>query len=171
MSNWGEQAGDLSNVATLTWPQSARLRCRNNCAAMQKRNRPRGAESVMEDSQRMPREEPAVSTERAYSPHYLTALSGMVVASHELVVGIQAITAEMLAFWQSRMKEGMVTVQRLLQCSSAEGALEIHLDYAKGALQAYLDQTAKIGAVTAHSLARPRGTERPESKEAIASSG
>lgn len=125
----------------------------------------------MEDSQRIPGEEPAVPTEHAHGPHHLTALSGMVVASHELVVGVQAVTAEMLAFWQSRMKEGMVTVQRLLQCSSAEGALEIHLDYAKGALQAYLDQTVKIGSVTAQSLARPHGIVRPVSGEAIASSG
>ena len=125
----------------------------------------------MEDSQRIPGEEPTGSTEHAHAAHHLTALSDMVVASHELVVGVQAVTAEMLAFWQSRMKEGMVTAQRLLQCRCAESALEIHLDYAKGALQAYLDQSAKIGSVTAQSLARPRGTVRPVSKGAIASSG
>jgi hypothetical protein len=77
---------------------------------------------------------------------------GMMTAGHALVVVCQMVTAEVLAFWQSRLKEGLGTGHRLLECRSPEGALEIQLDYAKAALQAYVDQAAKIATVTVRSL-------------------
>jgi hypothetical protein len=114
-----------------------------------------------------PRKERPVA-ERAPASFYVSGFNGMVAASHELVVGAQAITAEMLAFWQSRVKEGMVAVQRLLECRSVESAVEIHLDHAKGALQAYLDQFAKIGFAATRSPARPHATVKPGSEDAMA---
>jgi hypothetical protein len=121
----------------------------------------------MDSHEVTPGKEP-VATERAHAALYVSGFNGMVAASHELVVGAQAITAEMLAFWQSRVKEGMVAVQRLLECRSVESAVEIHLDHAKGALQAYLDQSAKIGAAATRSLARPHAIVKPVSEEALA---
>jgi hypothetical protein len=58
----------------------------------------------------------------------------------------------MLAFWQSRLKDGLATGQRLLECGSPQGALEIQLDYTKAALQAYLDQSTKITGLLTHAL-------------------
>ena len=115
-----------------------------------------------------PRKERPVATERAHAALCASEFNAMVAASHELVVGAQAITAEMLAFWQSRVKEGMVAVQRLLECRSVESAVEIHLDHAKGALQAYLDQFAKVGAVATRSLAHPHAIVKPGREEAMA---
>jgi hypothetical protein len=71
-------------------------------------------------------------------------------AGHALIDGAQTVNAEMLAFWQSRLKDGLATGQRLLESGSAEGAWEIQLDYAKAALQAYVDQSTRI----AHLLTR-----------------
>lgn len=71
-------------------------------------------------------------------------LQALLLAGQALIDGCQAVNAEMLAFWQSRLKHGLATGGRLLECTSAESALEIQLDYAKAALQAYLDQSARI---------------------------
>lgn len=80
---------------------------------------------------------------------------------HALIDGCHAVNGEMLAFWQSRLKDGLATGQRLLECSSAEAALEIQLDYAKAALQAYLDQCAKISGLITQSFlpAKPSSRE------------
>jgi hypothetical protein len=78
---------------------------------------------------------------------------GMVTAGHALVIVCQMVTAEALAFWQSRLKEGLVTGHRLLECRSTEAALEIQLEHARVSLQAYVDQTAKIAAVAVGALA------------------
>lgn len=71
-------------------------------------------------------------------------LHALMLAGHALIDGCQAVNAEMLAFWQSRLKDSLATGGRLLECTSAESALEIQLDYAKAALQAHLDQSARI---------------------------
>ena len=85
---------------------------------------------------------------------YADGFNTLMAASHALIDGCHAVSVEMLAFWQSRIKEGLATGQRLLECDSAEGALEIEIEYAKGALQAYLDQSAKIGDLVSRSLTR-----------------
>jgi hypothetical protein len=94
---------------------------------------------------------------------YAAGFNRLVSAGHALIDGCQAVSAEMLAFWQSRLKEDLATGQRLLECASAEGALEIQLEYAKAALQAYADQSARIGALASRSLARMCEPARPAS--------
>ena len=67
----------------------------------------------------------------------------------------------MLAFWQSRLKEALATGRHLLECDSPAGALEIQLEYAKAAFQAYADQSARAGDLAARSLARLCEPVRP----------
>jgi hypothetical protein len=56
----------------------------------------------------------------------------------------------LLDVWQSRVKDGLATGQRLLESGSPQSALEIQLDYAKAALQAYTDQSTKIAGLLSH---------------------
>src|SRR5918992_1099046 len=81
---------------------------------------------------------------------YTSELNAFMSAGQALLDGSQAIHAEMLAFWQSRLKDGLATGQRLLESGSPQSALEIQLDYAKAALQAYTDQSAKIAGLLSH---------------------
>ena len=79
-------------------------------------------------------------------------MNALILAGHALVDGGQAINAEQLAFWQSRLKEDLATGQRLLECGSAENAWQIQLEYAQSALQAYVDQSTKVAGLIAHAL-------------------
>jgi hypothetical protein len=92
---------------------------------------------------------------------YAEGISTLMAAGQALIGGCQAVSAEMLAFWQSRLKEGLTTGQRLIACDSAEAALEIQMDYARTALQAYLDQSAKIGDLVSRSLSQGFLPEKP----------
>jgi hypothetical protein len=85
---------------------------------------------------------------------YAAGLTGLVSAQDVLIDGCHAVSTEMLAFWQSRLKESMATGQRLLECDSPERALEVQLEYVKAALQAYVDESAKLGDLLSRSLAR-----------------
>jgi hypothetical protein len=105
--------------------------------------------------------EPIVEAERDQAALYAAGFNGLVSAGHALIDDYHAVSMEMLAFWQSRLKEGIATGQRLLACDSAEGALEVQLDYAKTAIQAYVDQSAKIGHLLSRSLARSAEPGRP----------
>lgn len=80
-------------------------------------------------------------------------LQRLMLAGHALMDSWQEVNAEMLAFSQSRIKAGVATTGRLLGCTSLEGAWEIQLDYARTALQAYRDQSAKISGLAMRSLA------------------
>jgi hypothetical protein len=92
---------------------------------------------------------------------FAAGFNSLVSARHALIDCCQAVSGEMLAFWQSRLKEGLATGQRLLECGSAESALEVQVDYAKAALQAYVDQSAKIGDLASRSLTRMCEPARP----------
>ena len=100
----------------------------------------------------IPKARPAAELDQAAL--YAAGFNRLVSAGHGLIDGYQAVSAEMLAFWQSRLKEGLAIGQRLLECDSVEGALEVQLDYAKAAIQAYVDQAAKIGDLASRSLVR-----------------
>ncbi len=113
---------------------------------------PTGATHVMDTQQVTPIAQTATATARDDAAHYTSDLSALMSAGQALVDGCQAINAEMLAFWQSRLKDGLATGQRLLECGSPQTALEIQLDYAKTALQAYLDQSTKIVGLLSHAL-------------------
>jgi hypothetical protein len=82
--------------------------------------------------------------------NYTSELNAFMSAGQALLDGCQAVHAEMLAFWQSRLKDGLATGQRLLESGSPQSALEIQLDYAKAALQAYTDQSTKIAGLLSH---------------------
>ena len=108
----------------------------------------------MDSEQVTPMIEPTVEAERDRAALYAAGFNGLVSAGHALIDDYHAVSMEMLAFWQSRLKEGIATGQRLLACDSAESALEVQLDYAKAAIQAYVDQSAKVGDLVSRSLAR-----------------
>ena len=58
----------------------------------------------------------------------------------------------LLAFLQSRAKEALAAGQRLAECGSPQSALEIQLDFAREALQAYADQFHTLGRITSAAL-------------------
>jgi Phasin protein len=84
----------------------------------------------------------------------------------------QAINAEMLASWQSRLKAGLAVGGQLLECTSVDSALEVQLDYVKGALQAYLDQSARINGLVVRALSagvvEPAVPQSPGATRALA---
>jgi hypothetical protein len=92
----------------------------------------------------------ATATGQDYAANHASDLNAFMFAGQALIDGCQTIHAEMLAFWQSRLKDGLATGQRLLECGSPQSALEIQLDYSKAALQAYLDQSTKIAGLLTH---------------------
>ena len=73
-------------------------------------------------------------------------------AGHALIAGGQEVSAEMLAFWQSRLKDAVATGRRLLECASAADAWEIQLEYVQAALQAQVDQSTKIAGLLTRTL-------------------
>jgi hypothetical protein len=115
----------------------------------------------MDSEQVTPIIEPTVQAEGDQAALYAAGFNGLVSAGHAVIDSCHAVSMEMLAFWQSRLKENIATGQRLLTCDSAEGALEVQLDYAKAAIQAYVDQSAKFGDLVSRSLARVGEPGRP----------
>lgn len=107
----------------------------------------------MDTKQVTPITQPATATAQDHAANYTSDLNALLSAGQALTDGYQAINAEMLAFWQSRLKSGLATGQRLLECGSPQSAWEIQLDYAKAALQAYLDQSTRVAGLLTHSLA------------------
>jgi hypothetical protein len=76
----------------------------------------------------------------------------LMLAGQALIEGGQQVSAEMLAFWQSRLKDAVATGRRLLECASPQDAWEIQMEYAQAALQAYVDQSTKVASLVTHSL-------------------
>ncbi|MGH6886255.1 MAG: phasin family protein [Geminicoccales bacterium] len=122
----------------------------------------------MDREQVTPITEPTAAAERDQAALYAAGFNSLLSAGHALIDGCHAVSMEALVFWQSCLKEGLPTGQRLVACASAEGALEIQLDYAKAALQAYLDQSAKIGDLVARSLVQMGEPARPATQAATA---
>jgi hypothetical protein len=112
-----------------------------------------GATRVMNTEHVTPITQPATVTAKEQPASYAADVNALMFAGHALIDGCQAVNAEMLAFWQSRLKDGLATGCRLLECGSADGAWEIQLDYAKAALQAYVDQSTKIAGLVTHAWA------------------
>ena len=112
--------------------------------------------------------EPIAPAGRNQAAIYANGFNTFVAAGHALVDGCQSVSAQMLAFCQSRLKDGLATGQRLLECGSPEAAMEIQLDFAKTAVQGYLDQSAKIASVLSRSLGLCLRTARPSSSKAPA---
>jgi hypothetical protein len=127
----------------------------------------------MEAQQVTPIAHAATATAHDHAANYTSELNAFMSAGQALLDGCQAINAEMLAFWQSRLKDGLATGQRLLESGSLQSALEIQLDYAKAALQAYTDQSTKIAGLLTHawtdSLTPKASAQKPGgAKDALA---
>jgi hypothetical protein len=76
---------------------------------------------------------------------YKGNIEAMMASGQTLVGGWQTVTAALLAFMQSRAKEGLATGQRLAECGSPGRAAEIQLDFARETVQAYADQLNQLG--------------------------
>jgi hypothetical protein len=111
-----------------------------------------GASQVMDNEHVTPLAQPVTPAIQEQPANYAGDVSAFIFAGHALIDGAQAVNAELLAFWQSRLKEGLATGQRLLECGAPESAWEIQLDYAKAALQAYVDQSTKIAGLVTRAL-------------------
>jgi hypothetical protein len=80
-------------------------------------------------------------------------IGAAVASSQAAVCGAQEITAMLLAFLQSRAKDGLTAGQQLAACGSPEDAIEVQLEYAKAMLQAYTDEFGRLHALTGKILA------------------
>ncbi|HEX2477769.1 MAG TPA: phasin family protein [Geminicoccaceae bacterium] len=96
--------------------------------------------------------QPTAGTTRQTSAAHPEDLHKLLLAGQGLIDCLQAINAEMLAFWQSRLKSGVALGGQLLEATSVDSALEVQLDYAKGAMQAYLDQSARVAGLLIRAL-------------------
>jgi hypothetical protein len=83
-------------------------------------------------------------------------------AGRAVIEGSQQVNAEMLAFWQSRLKDAVATGRRLLECASAQDAWEIQMEYAQAALQAYVDQSTKVAGLVIHTFTDSLLPKAPE---------
>jgi len=79
---------------------------------------------------------------------------GAAMASGQAAMcGAQEMTATLLAFLQSRAKDGLAVGQQLAACRSPEAVLEVQLEYGKAMLQAYTDEFGRLHALTGRILA------------------
>jgi hypothetical protein len=79
---------------------------------------------------------------------------GAAMASSQAVVcGAQEMTATLLAFLQSRAKDGLAASQQLAACRSREAVLEVQLECAQAMLQAYADEFGRLHALSSRILA------------------
>jgi hypothetical protein len=75
-------------------------------------------------------------------------LGAAVASSQAAICGAQEVNAVVLAFLQSRAKDGLAASQQLTSCHSPEAALEVQLDYFRAMLQAYTDELGRLQALT-----------------------
>ena len=95
---------------------------------------------------------PPLTTAHKQAAHATGDVDLLTLAGQALIKAGQQVSAEMLAFWQSRLKDAVATGRRLLDCASPQEAWEIQMEYAQAALQAYVDQSTKVASLVTHSL-------------------
>jgi hypothetical protein len=83
---------------------------------------------------------------------YQDNLGALIASGQALVNSCQTMHGAALAFAQSRAKEALATGQRLAECGSPQNALEIQLEFAREALQAYADHFARVSTLTGDAL-------------------
>jgi len=76
---------------------------------------------------------------------YKGNVDAMLAASRAMIGGYQSLSAELLAFTQSRMKHGLETSRRLAECQSPESVFELQAEFAREAFKAYADECKKLG--------------------------
>jgi len=99
---------------------------------------------------------------------YKANLAACTASGQAMITGWQSLNAELLAFTQSRMKTGLETAQRLAACTSPQTALEIQMDYGRSALQAYADESRRVGELLGKVVT---GTIEPLRTQATAAAG
>ena len=80
-------------------------------------------------------------------------LGAAVASSQAAICGAQEITATLLAFLQSRAKDGLAASQQLAACDSPDALVEVQLECAKAMLQAYADEFERLHALAGRILA------------------
>lgn len=80
-----------------------------------------------------------------WSAAYKDNLDAMLASGQAAISGYQAVASELLAFYQSRLKSGLDVSKRLAECTSPDAAAEVQIEFANGALKAYLDEFKKVG--------------------------
>ena len=76
---------------------------------------------------------------------YKANMAAGIASGQAVINGWQALNAELLAFVQSRVKSGLETGRRIVGCTSPASAIEIQMEYGRLALQAYVDESRRIG--------------------------
>ncbi|MDX1540320.1 MAG: phasin family protein [Geminicoccaceae bacterium] len=75
---------------------------------------------------------------------YRNNLDAIMASNHALIRGFQAISAETLAFLQSRMKATLEVSQRLAACRQVDEAVEAQIEYMRSSVQAYADEFKRM---------------------------
>jgi hypothetical protein len=80
-------------------------------------------------------------------------VAALLASGQAMLNGGQAMHGALLAFLQSRAKDGLAVGQQLAACRSPEAVLEVQLEYGKAMLQAYTDEFGRLHALTGRILA------------------
>ena len=92
------------------------------------------------------------SNEADMAELYQSYVGALLTSSQALIGSCQTMQGVLLAFLQSRAKESLSAGKRLAECGSPQSALEIQLDFAGEALQAYADQFHTLGRIMSTAL-------------------
>ena len=71
-------------------------------------------------------------------------LEAFVQANEVIMNGMAALSSEMLAFGNKRLRENIERSESLVGCKDAEEAFRIQFDFAQSATQQYLNQTNNL---------------------------
>jgi hypothetical protein len=81
------------------------------------------------------------------------SIGAAMASSQAAICGVQEVTAILLAFLQSRAKDGVAAGQQLAACRSPEAVVEVQLEYARAMLQSCTDEFGRLHALTGKILA------------------
>jgi hypothetical protein len=76
-------------------------------------------------------------------------LEAFVRANEAIMGGMAALSSEMHAFGNNRLRENIERSESLMSCNDAEEAFRIQWDFFQSATQQYLDQTNNVLAIMA----------------------
>ena len=79
---------------------------------------------------------------------YRGNLDAMMASTKAMIDGMQVVSAEALAFFQSRMKETLEASRRLAACRDAGAAFETQIDFMRSSVQAYADVFKRMADVS-----------------------
>ena len=79
---------------------------------------------------------------------YRDNLNAIMASNHAMIRGYQAVSAEALAFLQSRLKETLEAGQRLAACRRPEDAFETQVEFMRASFEAYADEFKRMAEVS-----------------------